>query len=384
MPAKRPDKTTVRKKKGGKAPRVPASRKRREKQAVAGRAGVTGRSAAATMRESGELYASLFRDSHTIMLIIDPRDGRIVDANRAAVRFYGYPVRALRSMRIGDVNLLDEGPLRENMGQAERKERRQFHFRHRLADGTVREVEVRSGPIRLGGRTLLYSIIEDVTERVQAQETLRKERDFSTAVLDTAGALVVVLDREGRITKFNRACEAMTGYSDSEAIGQVVWEYLVPPEDVKGVRRTWSALLAGTFPNRHENRWVSKDGVRHLISWSNAAIADAAGEIEYIIGIGVDITEQKRAEEALRDSLETTNAMLNAATELFALVDTDGVVIAANETFARGLGVTPDTVTGTPAYGYMSGELAERSRERIHEVIRHGHPVRFTDERAGR
>jgi len=214
MPARGPEKKTVRKKKDGELHCDPASRKRRGTQSAAGRAGRTSKAAAAPPGDAGALYTSLFRDSHTIMLLIDPRDGRIVDANRAAVRFYGYPARTLKSMRIGDVNLLDEGPLRENMGQAERKERRQFHFRHRLAMGAVRDVEVHSGPIRLGGRTLLYSIIEDITERVHAQEAVRKERDFSTAVLDTAGALVVVLDREGRITRFNRACEAMTGYSE--------------------------------------------------------------------------------------------------------------------------------------------------------------------------
>jgi PAS domain S-box-containing protein len=384
MPARGPEKKTVRKKKDGELHCDPASRKRRGTQSAAGRAGRTSKAAAAPPGDAGALYTSLFRDSHTIMLLIDPRDGRIVDANRAAVRFYGYPARTLKSMRIGDVNLLDEGPLRENMGQAERKERRQFHFRHRLAMGAVRDVEVHSGPIRLGGRTLLYSIIEDITERVHAQEAVRKERDFSTAVLDTAGALVVVLDREGRITRFNRACEAMTGYSESELVGRVVWESLVPPEDRQGVEQTWSGLCAGSSPNRHENRWVSKDGLRHLISWSNTVITGAAGEIEYIIGIGVDITEQKRAEEALRDSLETASAMLNAVTESFLLVDTDGVVIAANEAFARGLGTTLDAVIGTSVYGQLGGASAECRRELVREVIRNGHPLRFTDERAGR
>ncbi|MBK7552971.1 MAG: PAS domain-containing protein [Syntrophaceae bacterium] len=156
MPARGPEKKTVRKKKDGELHCDPASRKRRGTQSAAGRAGRTSKAAAAPPGDAGALYTSLFRDSHTIMLLIDPRDGRIVDANRAAVRFYGYPARTLKSMRIGDVNLLDEGPLRENMGQAERKERRQFHFRHRLAMG--RFATSRSTAVPYGSGAERFSI----------------------------------------------------------------------------------------------------------------------------------------------------------------------------------------------------------------------------------
>jgi len=461
----------------------------------------------ALLRDSEELYESLFRNNHAVMLIIDPEDGRIVDANRAALRFYGYTARKLKTLRIGDINILDAGDVRLKMNRAVKEEQRVFLFRHRLADGTIRDVEVNSGPVTVEGRKLLYSIVHDITERVRAEEAVRKERDFSKAVLDTAGALVAVLDREGRITRFNRACEAATGYSASEVMGRIVWELLVPPEDLQGVRQTWAALCAGDFPNQHENYWVSKDGTRHLISWSNTAITRGQSEIEYIIGTGVDITERKRAEEALRDSerryrllvdnaeiavvitsmttgevlfgnqrasvlfdvpldnivgrparqhwvypedrdrfiaeltrvgrvtdyecalktgrgaiiwvlisassidyageqaafvvyndvterkraeealrdsLETASAMLNAATESFTLIDAEGLVLAANETFARRLGRPLDGIIGTSIYGYLGPSLAEHRRERFGEVIQSGHPLRFSDERDGR
>ena len=142
----------------------------------------------------------------------------------------------------------------------------------------------------------------DITERKRAEEELREERDFSTAVLDTAGAMVIVLDKEGRITRFNRACEVITGYLSAEVQGRMLVEFLVPPEEVQGVRRVWNALRAGDFPNQHENHWVAKDGSRRLIAWSNTAITREDGSIEYIVGTGVDITERKQAEEELRES----------------------------------------------------------------------------------
>jgi PAS domain S-box-containing protein len=170
---------------------------------------------------------------------------------------------------------------------------------------------------------LIFSLFE-TTERRRAEEELRKERDFSTAVLDTAGALVVVLDKEGRITRFNRACEEITGYLTEEVLGRMFLEFLIPTEEVQGVRQAWNALRAGDFPNQHENHWVAKDGARRLIAWSNTAITSGKGEIDYIIGTGVDITERKQAEEALQEANEAleqrvrkrTMALQNLAEQL--------------------------------------------------------------------
>jgi len=153
----------------------------------------------------------------------------------------------------------------------------------------------------------------DVTPLKQAEQALREERDFVTAVLDTAGALVVVLDRQGQISRFNRACEEITGYSAAEVQGRVFWEFLVPPEELAGVKATWEALKAGDFPNKHENHWLAKDGSRRLIAWSNVALTSEAGYIQHIIGTGVDITERKRAEEELQRSKDQLSLAIAAA-----------------------------------------------------------------------
>ncbi|MBP1766745.1 MAG: sensor histidine kinase response regulator [Candidatus Aminicenantes bacterium] len=140
----------------------------------------------------------------------------------------------------------------------------------------------------------------DITDRRLAEQVLEKERNFTAAVLDTAGALVIVLDKKGQITRFNRACETMTGYSEAEVLGRVFWEFLVPEADLPGVRQTWEALQAGDFPNRYENHWVAKDGSTRLVSWSNTAIVDPGGQVEFIIGTGIDITEAKKAEAGIK------------------------------------------------------------------------------------
>ena len=132
------------------------------------------------------------------------------------------------------------------------------------------------------------------------------EDDFMSAVLDTVDALVLVLDRTGRIVRFNRSCEKATGYLFDEVKGKFVWDMLIPPEQVEGVQRVFSDLTAGQFPSRYENYWIAKDGSRVLILWSNTALLDAEGRVKYVVPTGIDVTEHRRTEqekEALRSEL---------------------------------------------------------------------------------
>ena len=139
-----------------------------------------------------------------------------------------------------------------------------------------------------------------------------QDRDLAEAVLETSGALVVVLDRDGRIVRWNGACAQATGYAAGEVLGQPVWELLVP-EERDGVRTTFATLLDGDFPSRHENHWVARDGERRLIAWSNTVLLDDAGDVRAIVGTGIDVTERTRAAESLRRQAKRLEALAEAS-----------------------------------------------------------------------
>ncbi len=137
-------------------------------------------------------------------------------------------------------------------------------------------------------------------ERKRGEEALKRERDFIAAVLQTAGALVVVLDTEGRIVRFNRACEQASGYRFDEIKGQRVWDFLLVPEEMEGVKAAFEDLWTKGLPNTHENFWVRKDGERRRIVWSNTVILNLRGSVEHVIATGLDVTEVKQMQEQLR------------------------------------------------------------------------------------
>ncbi len=126
------------------------------------------------LRGSEQSYHNQFAHNSTMMLLIDPKDGSIIDANGTAVSFYGYPRERLLTMRITDINTLPPAEVLQAMSTIRTEKGQRFEFQHRLADGSVREVDVSSCPIQFGGRTVLHYIVFDVTERKRAEAALQQ------------------------------------------------------------------------------------------------------------------------------------------------------------------------------------------------------------------
>ena len=241
--------------------------------------------------------------------------------------------------------------------------------------GTSRWLETNAVPLKKNDKiTALLAVTRDITQRKQAELQLQLERDFSKAVINTVGALVAVLDRQGAIISFNRTCEQITGYCFTDVKGKQVWDFLIPTEETTVNKAIFKQLLAGQFHNQYENYWLAKDGSKHLISWSNTALFDAQGEIEFIIATGIDITEQRRVwnklefqyqqtkivteiTDKMRMSIELDEILQTTVTEVQQLLACDRVLImemqSNNTAMPISEAVLPDL---TPMLGY---ELAD-------------------------
>ncbi|PIK86290.1 histidine kinase [Synechococcus sp. 63AY4M2] len=207
----------------------------------------------------------------------------------------------------------------------------------------------RTNAILLAGLTFTYCILAAVyslirresAEREKAERSLKQERDFTNAVIDTAGALVVVLDPEGHILRFNRAAEQLSGYSLAEVKGRLLWDLgLIPPEDVPSVKQAFEQLKGNysLFLNRHENFWRTKQGALRLIDWTNTALIGANGEAEFLMSTGIDITDRKLAELALKESEERYRDLFENASDLIQSVDAEGHFLYVNRAWKETLG----------------------------------------------
>ncbi len=129
------------------------------------------------------------------------------------------------------------------------------------------------------------------------------ERDLSASLLDMSGALIVIFDLAGRIIAFNHACQEMTGYSFREVNGKTHWDFLIPPEEADQAKAVFAGILEGAVAARaYERTWIGKDGSRRVIASSSIARRGADGAVRQVVSTGIDITQRKLAEDALRRS----------------------------------------------------------------------------------
>ncbi|MEN8763417.1 MAG: PAS domain S-box protein, partial [Thiogranum sp.] len=246
------------------------------------------------------------------------------------------------------------------------------------------EVRLRRFPNGAGLHgAMVLAVVRDISALHFETTALKREQDLSSAVLDTIGSVVVVLNRSGRIVSFNQAAQSISGYSAEEAVGRRVWDFLLADNEREGVEDVFARLAAGDFPCSYENSWLARDGKSHRIVWNNSALVDNEGRVEYVIATGIDITEQRRAE---RD-LARVETEWNKAIEFFAdpifLVGLDDRVIRANHAFFSMIGKPASQVIGhdISAIMYPDGEAvpchvcaARRERKDVDIVLEEDHP----------
>ena len=189
----------------------------------------------------------------------------------------------------------------------------------------------------------IIAIYDDVTERMQLQEALRHERDFMDAIFQSAGTLILALDREGNIVRFNRAAEEFTGYRFAEVKNKpFFWKNFLLPEQRGDVEAVFNLALSGTIKTRYENVWVARNGEERIFDWSNTLLLDDKGEMRFLITVGIDITERKRADDYLR----LISSVFHYADEGIVITDRKASILEVNPAFSRITGYDREEALG--------------------------------------
>ncbi len=192
-------------------------------------------------------------------------------------------------------------------------------------------------------------------QRVEAALTV--ERNFVAAVLDTVGALVVVYDADGRIVRFNRFCELLSGYNAADLIGTRAWERLIPKEDIASYMEQFDRARGGEFPVTFENDWLAADGTRRRISWSTTALTGTDAQVRFLITTGIDVTVQNEAETAIRESERRYREIVEGSLGLVFTHDLDGRILSINEQGAHDLGRTVGAIVGQNLSSLLSASF---------------------------
>ncbi len=319
------------------------------------------------LRGFEELYHSLLETSPYSIAILN-QEGLTTYVNPVFERTFGWSRNELLGKRMDlipenkDVHLLET----ECLTRSGETLNVQFgSFRLRSKEGRPKEQLV---------------FMQDITERKRAEKALRESEEKYRLIVDNAITPIIYFDLDGHVQLVNAVGAKNLGGTASDYMGKSVLEILpdFADETLERINKIKETGLGFEVEDVVELPWGK--------SWfltSVQPVKDTSGEIIAIQLIGVDITDRKQMEQALRESEEKARALLNATTDMAVLMDTEGVMLAINKAGAEKIGKTVDDLVGTCSYEYFSPGLAESRKVAIDKVIQTGEPLRNEDEDEG-
>ena len=325
------------------------------------------RNAEIELRDSEELFRNIFEYHTAVKFIIDPVTGYITDANQAAERFYGWNKEQLKRMKIEEINALSPEEISKTLERIKIGGQTYFEFSHRLADGSIRDVEIFSSQIEVKGKLLLHSIVHDISKRKQAEEAIStSELRLKRAELaSSSGNWEFHLDSNTLIA--SEGAMNLYGFDKSkldfsEIKGLPLAEYRSLLDDALSDLVNFDKPYDIEFKTKTVDTGTIKD---------IHSIATYDKEKRIVFGAIQDITERKRNEEALKESENKFRTLFEQMSEGFALheviYDTtqravDYKIIDINPAFEKQVGIRAENAKGalaTQLYGVSPAPYIE-------------------------
>jgi len=326
--------------------------------------------AAAALRTSEANYRRIFEASEDAIFVHDWDTGAIVDVNPRACETYGYSREELLRLRAGELSAGEppytDAEAQRWIEQAKREGSASFEWRRRNKDGSLHWDEVRLKRAEIGGHPRVLAFTRDITERKHAEEALRASEEQYRTIFNATTDALILWDSRVRRVDVNKAYERTYGWSREEVLGRGYDHPAYSPEYARPREEMVRRALAGEAC-RAELESIRKDGAR-IMTEVEAIPFRHRGE-PHVLAIARDITERKRAEEALRASEEQYRAIFNASADALVLWDSEFRRVDVNPAFEKMYGWTRDEVIGRgygqaahqPDYAITRYELGRRA-----------------------
>jgi PAS domain S-box-containing protein len=259
------------------------------------------------LQESEDRHRAMFQKNKSVQLLIDPRNGAIADANSAACVFYGYTLEQMCQMKISDINTLSPDKVAKEMEAALIEHGQHFEFKHRLAGGQIRDVQVSSSPIFSSQRQWLYSIVHDITDLKRVEEQLRENESVQRILLENINAGVVIIDAVTHvIEQVNKKGVELFGGAEAQIVGNICHCFLCPEEN-----GCCPVTDMGKDVNNSDRILLRADG-SHLPILKSVRHIQISGKNK-LLETFIDINDRKQMEDSLRENQDRLDLALQSA-----------------------------------------------------------------------
>ncbi len=338
---------------------------------------ITGRrQAEAALQKSEEQYRNLVETTGTGYVILD-KGGQIITANQEYVRLTGRADLAeIQGKPVTDWTAPYD--LERNSREIEKCFRngkvRGLEIDYLKPDGTIQPVEMNASVIQSDAGPIIMTLCRDITRRRQAENALKDEQDFTRLLLDASPAYFVAIGADGRTIMMNKALTDALEYTPEEVRGADYLTTFVPEEEREKVGRVFREIASDGKITVNENWITSKSGKSYLVEWHGRPVKQMAGKPDFFVGVGIDITGRRQAEDALRESEQKLNLVMDGVPALLAYVDADMRFVYVNKAYADWYGRDREDIIGKQVRDLLDDDVFERSLPNYLEVLR-GIPV---------
>jgi two-component system, LuxR family, sensor kinase FixL len=326
-----------------------------------------------------KLSIALSQLNEGVFITSDPQDwsaSKIVYSNAALCRITGYAPEELQeknpSLLYGEMT--DRTAIRQI---AESLSVKQAYFGELIVyqkDGTPLIAEIFVRPLfgLSEDSANFIAIVRDLTERKRNELELRHEIEFNDNIINLSPFIVLLLDKEGRILRFNPAFERLSGWKTDEVIGSDWFETFLPERDREKIRAVFHDAIRGDRTQAYVNPIVLKNGNERDIEWYDVPLTNLRGELIGLLCSGQDITERRRATEALHESEQRMKAILATAADAIVTIDSHGTIDSVNSATERMFGYSSHELIGQNVKILMPSPYADEHDGYLRRYLKTG------------
>ena len=275
-----------------------------------------------------------------------------------------------------------------------------FESRGLRKDGSIFPTEISISHWNTADGVCYCAVIRDISEHKLAEQQLRETKEYLDNLIDSSLDGIVAVNNDGHIIRANSYFMELIGYRREEVLGQRIARFFplepntyhssagetvtIDEDHIKDFRDIVGRLFTEGKVDSWLTHIICKNSLAIPVSLNIVALHDRQQQVIGALGIIRNITEQKKAENKLRQSHETLRALINAAPESLFLLDIDGTVITANETLARRMGTTVNELVGANIYSYLPDDLIASRRMFAEQALKDKEMVYYEDVRGDR
>ncbi|NIA28376.1 MAG: PAS domain S-box protein [Actinobacteria bacterium] len=326
------------------------------------------------LKESEERFRLTFHASPDAITISRLEDGLYVDVNDGFVAQSGYTRQEIIGKTSKKVNIWENPQDRERLvsGLQHYGFVNNLEAKFRLKNGNIITGLMSAKVMKLNGVEHILSVTRNIEAMKQTEEALRLSKEFSDNLIESANAIILTVDENADISTFNHYAEKLTGYTKEEVLGKNLFEKFIPELDFPDVPTIFKRILQNMpETSTHEDPILCKDGTQRLIDWKDTILSDDDGTPKGVLSIGVDITERRETEAALRQSEQRFRQLFDEAPVGYHEIDTRGHIVRVNSTELNLLGYSREEMLGKPIWDFIFEEdTREEILTKLHVAVR--------------